>query len=69
MAALYKAIHRGIKYTPGGSQLSPMRPRSILGGKLSLPVDRVKADPLVFIPLDVVFGKSRPLVTSLMDSR
>ncbi|KAL7420657.1 hypothetical protein Q5752_004608 [Cryptotrichosporon argae] len=29
-APLYKAIQRGIKYTPGGRVLSPMRPRSLL---------------------------------------
>lgn len=32
-SALYKAIQRGIKYTPNGSQLSPMRARSILAGQ------------------------------------
>lgn len=54
---MYKAIHRGIKYTPNGSQLSPMRPRSMLGGKLSYTTGRSHADHPVFIPLDVVWRK------------
>ncbi|ORY34257.1 hypothetical protein BCR39DRAFT_586065 [Naematelia encephala] len=29
-ASLYKAIQRGIKYTPNGRALSPMRPRSLI---------------------------------------
>ena len=65
-AALYKSIQRGIKYTPGGSQLSPMRPRSILAGKspsfrsLDSSFSDDNADSyLVFIPLDVVWGKLR----------
>lgn len=39
---MYKAIHRGIKYTPNGSQLSPMRPRSMLGGKSFVKMTTVK---------------------------
>jgi hypothetical protein len=59
LAAMYKAIHRGIKYTPNGSQLSPMRPRSILGGRSSLRGTRVK---LIIQSLSLLMshGVSRP---------